>query len=337
VRRLRGHLVCRQPSPAELQQRTPIVVTARDQQILAAIYQQGFLTTDLVELAFFGPPRAPHRPSTRSYERLRQLWLWQYTERIELPVARIAGGRRPFLYALGQRGVPLVAAYSGDGAQAVQRRRLDRLNALFIDHDLEAAALWANVQALTRPYCIRRFAWTPERELRARRVRVRDPQTRRWLPFLPDAYFEIEYLDGAVQCCLVEIDMGTQALRYVRRKLRAFELALAQGLFARHWHRPEFEVLILTPSLARLEHVWEAARQEVAEERWPWYALTTFAGLDPAAFGGEIWRTLEDERVGLLYAQALPSEPSPGGQAAGAVSHSATRSPVPGGRGGPAR
>ncbi len=166
---------------------------------------------------------------------------------------------------------------------------------------------------------------------------MRDPQTRRWLPFLPDAYFEIEYRGGDVQCCLVEIDMGTQALRYVRRKLRAFELALAQGLFARHWRRPEFEGLILTPSPARLEHVWEAARQEVAEERWPWYALTTFAGLDPSAFGREIWRTLEDERVGLLYAQALPSEPSPGGQAAGAASHSATRSLVPGGRGGPAR
>jgi hypothetical protein len=166
---------------------------------------------------------------------------------------------------------------------------------------------------------------------------VRDPQARRWLPFLPDAYFEIEYLDGAVQCCLVEIDMGTQALRYVRRKLRAFELALAQGLFARHWNHPEFEVLILTPSLARLEHVWEAARQEVAEERWPWYVLTTLAGLDPAAFGREIWRTLEDERVSLLYAQAFRTEPSPGGQAAEAAIHAATRSTVPGGRGGPAQ
>ncbi len=43
-----------------------------------------------------------------AYERVRDLWLWGYLERVELPVARVLGGRRPFLYALGLQAVPIV-------------------------------------------------------------------------------------------------------------------------------------------------------------------------------------------------------------------------------------
>jgi hypothetical protein len=73
------------------------------------VYLHGFLTTDLIELAFF-PPRRGSRSwaSSKAYERLRELWLWGYLERIELPVARVLGGRRPFLYALGHQAVPIV-------------------------------------------------------------------------------------------------------------------------------------------------------------------------------------------------------------------------------------
>ncbi|HYW89389.1 MAG TPA: replication-relaxation family protein, partial [Chloroflexota bacterium] len=151
VQELRGHYVRRLPTPADISSRSPIVVTERDRQVLVAVHQQGFLTTDLVELAFFPPLNGSRSSaSSKAYERLRELWLWGYLERVELPVARVLGGRRPFLYALGQQAVPLVESRLGSWAMPVQPRRLDRLDHVFVDHDLKAAALWANVRAQLR-------------------------------------------------------------------------------------------------------------------------------------------------------------------------------------------
>ncbi len=175
---------------------------------------------------------------------------WGYLERIELPVARVLGGRRPFLYALGQQGVPLVEQRMGTATLPVQPRRLDRLDHVFIDHDLKAAALWANVLAQLRGRRGCRWVWLGE--LRAKRMRVRSRQGDYWLPFLPDAYFEVVCPTGDVQCVLVEIDMGTLTLRRFGRKVHAFETALDDGVFQRHFKRNEFEVLVLTSSRRRL-------------------------------------------------------------------------------------
>jgi hypothetical protein len=71
-------------------------------------------------------------------------------ERVELPLARVLGGRRPFLYALGHQGVPFVEARIGTATLPVQSRRLDRLDPVFVDHVLKAAALWANLKAQLR-------------------------------------------------------------------------------------------------------------------------------------------------------------------------------------------
>src|ERR1700682_3944511 len=84
VQELRGHYVRRLPTPDEISTRSPIVLTDRDRQLLVAVHQHGFLTTDLVELAFF-PPSTGSRSSasSKAYERLRDLWLWAYLERVE--------------------------------------------------------------------------------------------------------------------------------------------------------------------------------------------------------------------------------------------------------------
>ena len=226
VQELRGQYVRRLPTAKEIATRSPIVITERDRQVLVAVYQQGFLTTDLVELAFF-PPRNGSRSSasSKAYERLRELWLWGYLERVELPVARVLGGRRPFLYALGQQAVPIVESRMGSWTLPVQPRRLDRLDHVFIDHDLKAAALWANVKValIRRGGC--RWLWLGERELRAKRMRVRSPG--RLLAAVPTR----RVLRGPLPerrrtGVLVEIDMGTLTLRRFARKVQAFEAAL---------------------------------------------------------------------------------------------------------------
>jgi hypothetical protein len=275
----------------------------RDCQLLVAVHQHGFLTTDLIELAFF-PPQNGSRcsASSKAYERIRELWLWSYLERIELPVARLVGGRRPFLYALGQQGVPLVESRMGTARQPVQPRRLDRLDHVFVDHDLKSAALWANLRAQLRGRHAYRFLWLGERELRAKRMRVRSPETDYWLPLLPDAYFEVTHPSGDVQCVLVEIDMGTLTLRRFARKVQAFETALETDVFRRHFKRDEFEVIVLTQSRRRLEWLRQTAERVVDGDRHGDYLLATFEALEPTSFATATWCDLDgDEYQGCLY------------------------------------
>ena len=306
TRAFRAGLVRRVPAPEELAKRKLLVLTDRDRELLNAVYTHGFLTTELVQLAFFPAtgPDGRRSPSSKAYERLRKLWLFAYLERVELPMARSQGGRCPFLYALGRRGVDLVTA-TGGGTAAVRLRRFDRLDHVFVDHDLKSAALWANLKALIRDeYAgrVRHFRWISERELRARRLRVRDPQRAgRWLPFLPDGFFELWYASGMVQCVLVEIDMGTLSLDRFRRKLRAFEAFLAQDLFHRSFGRSHFEVAVLTTSRRRLDHLWQATRQEVADVRWRDYQFATLDVLDPDEFPDADWISADNEWQTLLY------------------------------------
>src|SRR5713226_342986 len=306
VQELRGHYVRRLPTSSEISTRSPIVLTERDRQLLVAVHQHGFLTTDLVELAFF-PPSTGSRSSasSKAYERVRDLWLWGYLERVELPVARVLGGRRPFLYALGLQGVPSVEQRMGTAVLPVQPRRLDRLDHVFVDHDLKAAALWANLRAQLRKRRGCRWLWIGERELRAKRMRVRAPNADYWLPFLPDGYFEVTYPSGDVQACLVEIDMGTLTLRRFARKMQAFETAFEDEVFRRHFKRDDFEVLVLSQSRRRTEALRRVAGRVVPNERRGEYYLSTFADvLAPAVFAAATWWDLDGETViGVLHAR----------------------------------
>jgi Replication-relaxation len=315
VQALRGHYVLRRPSPADLARREPIVLTERDRQILVAVHQQGFLTTELVELVFFPPVESSRSsPSSKAYERLRELWLWGYLERVELPVARVLGGRRPFLYALGQPGVRYVEPRLGTATLPVQPRRLDRLDHVFVDHDLQAAALWANLTAQMRTFVppVRRWTWLGERQLRARRMRVRDPERGSWLPFLPDAYFEVAHASGSLQCAIVEVDMGTLTLRRFARKVRAFEIALASDVFYRHFRRDDFEVLVLAPSERRLEQLRRTAGAVVHGDRRGDYYFATLEALEPAGFATAEWCDLDGEAYeGVLWKPAtVPAAPA---------------------------
>src|ERR1700716_3030008 len=99
-------------------------------------------------------------------------------------------------------------------------------------------------------------------------MRVRARQADYWLPFLPDGYFEITYPSGSVQACLVEVDMGTLTLRRFARKVQAFETALDEEVFRRHFKRDDFEVLVLTQSRRRAEALRQVARRVVPNERY---------------------------------------------------------------------
>jgi hypothetical protein len=129
-------------------------------------------------------------------------------------------------------------------------------------------------------------------------MRVRSPQGNYWLPFLPDAYFEVVYPNGDVQVHLVEIDMGTLTLRRFARKVQAFEVALEDGVFRRHFpDRDEFEVLVLTSSRRRLQALRQVAARVVYGGRHDRWCFATFEVLEPARFASATWQDLEGRTV----------------------------------------
>jgi hypothetical protein len=242
---------------------------------------------------------------------------------VEQPVAPALGGRRPYLYAVGPAAVPVLTARLGATARAVHRRRLDRPDARALEHDYQAARLWARLTAHRPQTRVTGFRWEAELSLRARGLRVRVPGPDdgsgggrgRVLPFLPDGYLELDYPDGAVQCCVLEVDRGTQPLRRLARKLVAFEAFLEQGLFARQFGREDFEVLVLAPAAARRRHLHAAARGVVPEDRWERYFFALPEALTAEEFPWGWWRLDEDRDDGTgTYPLYWPAALDPAGE-----------------------
>ena len=96
--------------------------------------------------------------------------------------------------------------------------------------------------------------------------------------------------------------MGTLSLPRFQRKVRAFELARAGGLFEKHWGLEDFEVYVLAETEARRESLANATRAVVPEDRWASYFFATFEALDPERLNdGESWRGLDGSTYRLLY------------------------------------
>ena len=158
-----------------------------------------------------------------------------------------------------------------------------------------------NVALIRRGGC--RWLWLGERELRARRMRVRSPQGDYWLPFPAGCVPRVIYPNDDVQAVLVEIDMGTLTLRRFARKVQALETALDDGVFRRHFpERDEFEVLVLTSSRRRLQALRQISARAVPGGRRDLYCFATFDVLEPTAFGSAEWLDLDGRTVsGVLY------------------------------------
>jgi hypothetical protein len=299
-----GQLTVRRPTSAELAGRVQFVITDRDQDMLAAVATHGFLTVELLSLAFYPLQAGPLAVSARAYWRIRQLWLWGFLERVELPVPRGFKGSKPSLYMLGVQGVPYADRRLEPGVSAIVRR-VDRLDAASVPHNLVTAALWTNLVAALHGTNGTVSRWIPERVLRGKKIVLRDPDDNYRLPVLPDAYFELSYnADATVQACFLEADMGTLTRERFRRKVRAFQLYESSGLFEEHWGHGSMTVLVIVPSVARRDELVAVARETLHDTWWPWYAFLTVDMLDPERFGRTRWLRLDGQPCRLLLTRA---------------------------------
>jgi hypothetical protein len=111
--------------------------------------------------------------------------------------------------------------------------------------------------------------------------------------------------------------MGTHSLQVMRRKLHAFELFLAEGLFARTWLRDDFEVRVVASSEQQLQNITTMAQQVVDSNRWGSYLFADRDGPKRSRFADAEWRCLDGSTYGLLFSDA--SEASVGSRFQGTL------------------
>jgi hypothetical protein len=191
-----------------------ILLTARDQQIIAEVSRFGAMTREQAQrLRLF-------RSGTRAKARLKQL----------VDAGYLLVRRQPIL-AGGPRCVYLPSPLTESGPS-----RTRNSSALFLSHQLGLVDIRIVFeQAATI------LIWRSDRELSAQKLEV-----------IPDAYLE-STVGPVILSAFVEFDRGTEALGRIERKARAYINLAYSGQFTRLFHRQYFRVLMVTDSLGRLE------------------------------------------------------------------------------------
>lgn len=238
-----------------------MVLTARDEEIIAAVADFGILTRAQVARHLrFGS-------TTRVNAVLLRLTRHGYLQRRLQPT--LLGTRRQ-TYLLGKRGAELIGVSTGSRRSV---RAWSDASDLFVEH-----RLLVNDVRLGFAHCAHvDFAltkWLDEAALRQFN-----------LDFIPDGYGE--YCVGEKTFAVfLEADNGTESRTRWREKVAQYVHFAESGRFQTLWNRRFFRVLVVLPSARRLASV----SGEIARRTTRIFWLTTreeFASAGPLA---TIWR-----------------------------------------------
>jgi hypothetical protein len=104
------------------------------------------------------------------------------------------------------------------------------------------------------------------------------------LPLIPDGYFEIRSAAG-VRACFLEVDLGTEALPVIHRKVQLYLQLAASGEFSTLFHQSQFRVLVVATSARRVASL----RQTIAGLTDKIFWLTTLESINQDRFWSAVW------------------------------------------------
>lgn len=246
--------------------------TARDREIVTAVFTHRALTSDQVALLLWGQPKA----STRCRLRLRFLSENGYRERSEQPVT-LSEVRRPLVYFLAPEGLTLAVAQMGlDPADIDWKPSYNNVKWLFVDHLLATNDIRVRLEYSAPRAGLTITTWhddkTLSRQLIHDRVFVEHPKDgRQTVSVGPDGYFAITAPDGVTQHrVFIEADRGTVPLSRWKEKVTAYLAYFRSRAFVDRYHANKpFRVLTVTTSPQRLAHM-KAVTEEAAGRSWFW-------------------------------------------------------------------
>lgn len=254
-----------------------MILTPRDLDILRAVYRHRLLrSTQLIALL-----DASRQATLR---RLQLLFHHGYLDRPPMQLDWYARGSEPLVYALGNRGAEVLetegVARRGGVRWDTKNRNLSRV---FLHHTLAVAKVMVAFEAACRNHDGMQFippeevlagALAETRSLRLPfrwQVEVRHGGKPHRLGVEPDKVFGLRFEDAPENrrhaFFFLEADRGTMPVRReglaqtsFLRKLLGYRETWRQGLHRAHLGIPNFRVLTVTTSRARVGHLVEACR-----------------------------------------------------------------------------
>lgn len=116
------------------------------------------------------------------------------------------------------------------------------------------------------------------------------------VPLIPDGYFELRSSAG-VRACFVEVDLGTEALPVIQRKVQLYLHLATSGEFQTLFQQGQFRVLVIANSERRLQNLRAAIAKLTDKIFW----LTTLDSINRERFWSSVWlRPTGDQTQSLL-------------------------------------
>lgn len=263
-------------------------ITGRDIEIMRAVARHRFATSAhiiaLIEAMF------PGSSDQQVLRRLQYLFHAGYLSRpkAQLDAYKAGGGSRPLVYALGNRGIALLAARFGFRRASVDWTAKARTAVRGeIDHSLEMTSFMVSLEIAARRrgtlqviHFDEILANSPEETRKSQRP-YQWPVALRWkgrdivLHPTPDRIFgirDLERREGANRkMFFLECDRGTMPTErsdllktsYLR-KLIGYGETYRRDLHAKRYNLPNVRVLTVTPGRQRIANIIAAYRQHAA-------------------------------------------------------------------------
>lgn len=250
-----------------------LVLQTRDWQLLRELIQLRILDREIAKIV------APFRSTTRANTRLLALVEAGYLLRV--PVGTVRGGHK-YLYGLTRKAAAAIKepyrALPWNQSSVVAGQP-------FLEHQLRLNDLYLALKYGPLPADRTLKVWRTFRHAVDSQVRL-----------IPDAYCEV--VSGTdTKAMFVEIDQGTESLRVWRQKVDQYLALATSGVFNRLFSQAQFRVLIVVPSLRRLQTVSKCIAAKTIKIFW----LTTHAHVSRIAGCTSHWyRPGSDQPIPLF-------------------------------------
>jgi hypothetical protein len=221
------------------------VLQARDKHLLQELTLMRVIDRDLAKRV------APFGSTTRANSRLLALTRAGFLQRFFM--GTIAGGMKA-IYGLTLRGARAV----GLPYRPLRRPPGEALIAdFFVAHQL----------AVNEIYCEMKYGLIPVAEARFHRWLSFNEPIEPKAPLIPDAYLEV-LTPTRVLAAFLEIDMGNEGRRVWKSKVDRYLRYAASGAFERQFGHPQFRVLVVTNSEARMRMIRSVIAQVTQKIFW---------------------------------------------------------------------
>ncbi|MCO6450069.1 MAG: replication-relaxation family protein [Caldilineales bacterium] len=279
-------------------------LTERDIAIVDAVYRHRVLAADQIEALFFSSS-SPRGRRSSCQNRLKLLFHHGFLQRI-VPALVLGEGRKPYVYALDERGADIVASIQGvDRENLAWQPKQNEVGGLFLNHLLAVSLVRVVFEVLAADQVLTILGWHGEHELRGEPLNQRMPyvmQGRKKVRTIPDGYFVLQPPGKAETLhFFLEVDLGTESNKQWQDKINAYNLYRETGESVQHFGTQNYRILTVTTSDKRLQNLQQATREAEGKHHYWFTTLDQFDLWNPGRALQAIWRIPSVSERKALY------------------------------------